>query len=565
MENIKSKILKVLNKKYNNEILDISDFSYPPNEEMGDLSLPCFKLAKELGKNPAELSQILVKELAGDLEDVKSLVATGPYLNFFLDKPLLFKNIFEKLNKENEKFGTNKLEAKKRVMVEFSNLNTHKETHVGHLRNIFFGNSISKILTANGFDVVPVSYINDFGIHVAKTLWAYNEFYKSKLIPRNRGAFLGEIYVRASNELKDNEVGKRMVSFMMKKIESREGEEYKLWKETRLWSIEQLEKIYKELGINIKHVFYESEFINKGIEQVREMKERGILKESEGAIIADLEEYKLGVMVFLRSDGTALYPVADIPLARHKIEEYKLDESIYVVDNRQKLNFKQLFKVLELMGYKQKLVHLDYDSVTLPGGAMSSRNGNTVTYEEFREEALKKAFKGTKEKHEDWPEYKIKEVAEKIIFGAMKFEMLKVGSDQIITFDIDEALRFDGYTAAYLQYTYARIASILRKAGENEMENIDFSLLKEEKEKTLILKISKYSEVVKKAGDTYNPSEIARYLFELAQSLNDYYHSIQILKSGENTKLARLSLIFTVQQILKNGLDLLGVGVMEEM
>jgi len=196
-------------------------------------------------------------------------------------------------------------------------------------------------------------------------------------------------------------------------------------------------------------------------------------------------------MVFMRSDGTALYPVADIPLARYKIEEYKLDESIYVVDNRQKLNFKQLFKVLSLMGYKQKLVHLDYDSVTLPGGAMSSRDGNTVTYDEFKEMAFKKAYAGTKEKHSDWAEYKIKEVSEKIVFGAMKFEMLKVGSDQIITFDIEHALRFDGYTAAYLQYAYARIASILRKAGKLRVDKYNFDLLRENKENNLILKISK--------------------------------------------------------------------------
>ena len=565
MENIKLKILKTLNKKYGKEILDISDFSYPPNEEMGDLSLPCFKLAKELELSPVELSQLLVKELASVFKDVQSLVSVGPYLNFFIDKSSLFEGVFNELGKEKEYFGTNKSGAKKRVMVEFSNLNTHKETHVGHLRNMFYGDSVSKILLANGFDVVPVSYINDFGIHTAKTLWAYNEFYKNKLIPKERGAFLGEVYVRASEELKDNEVGKRMVSFMMKKIESREGEEYELWKETRLWSIEQLENIYEELGINIEHVFYESEFIEKGIKQVKEMKENGVLKESEGAIIADLEKYNLGVMVFMRSDGTALYPVADIPLARHKIEEYKLDESIYVVDNRQKLNFKQLFKVLELMGYKQKLVHLDYDSVTLPGGAMSSRDGNTVTYDDFKTEALEKAYLNTKEKHEDWPEYKIKEVAQKIIFGAMKFEMLKVGSDQIITFDINQALRFDGYTSAYLQYTYARISSILRKADEKEKSKINFDLLKEEKEKTLILKISKYKEALKKAGDTYNPAEIAKYLFELAQSLNDYYHSVQILKSEDDLKQVRLSLVFSVQQILKNGLKLLGIDVMEEM
>jgi len=565
MENIKKEILKIINKKYKKEILDISDFSYPPNEKMGDLSLPCFKLAKELKTNPAELAALLVKELANKFNNIDSLVALGPYLNFFIDKQSLFENIYKNILKNNNTFANNKVGKDKRVMIEFSNLNTHKEVHVGHLRNIFFGDSVSRILSANGYNVFPVSYINDFGIHTAKTLWAYNEFYKRTLIPANRGEFLGKIYIRASKELEKNELGKQMVSFIMKKIESREGPEYELWKETREWSIEQLENIYKELNINIKHVFYENEFIDKGIAQVKEMLVQGILKESEGATIADLSEYNLGVMVFLRSDGTALYPVADIPLARFKIEKYKLDESIYVVDNRQKLNFKQLFKVLELMGYKQKFVHLDYDSVKLPGGAMSSRDGNTVTYDEFKEEALAKTIKETKNKHVDWPEYKIKEVSKKIVFGAMKFEMLKVGTDQIITFDMDEALRFDGYTSAYLQYTYARIASILRKADNFSHKIVDFSLLVNEKEKSLILKVSKYSEIIKKAGQDYNPSEIAKYLFELSQLLNDYYHSINILKGEEKYINPRLSLVYGVQQILKNGLSFLGIEVMEEM
>lgn len=565
MENIKNKILKVLNKKFEKEILSISDFTYPPNNEMGDLSLPCFKLSKELGRTPAEISQSLVKEFKDSLEGVQSLVSAGPYLNFFLDKTKLFKNNYEKLLKEKENFGTSKQKKKKRVMVEFSNLNTHKETHVGHLRNIFYGDAVSRVLKANGFDVIPVSYINDFGVHVAKTIWAYNEFYKRTLVPKNRGAFLGEVYVRAVKELKDNEVGKGMVSFIMKKIESREGEEYRLWQETRQWSIEQLSELYKELGVNIEHTFYESEFIDEGKKQVEKMLAQGILKKSEGAIIADLEEYGLGVMLFIRSDGTALYPVADVPLAKYKIEKYKLDESIYVVDNRQKLNFKQLFKVLELIGYKQKFVHLDYDFVTLPSGAMSSRDGNTVTYEEFKENALKKSFEETKKRHPDWPEYKTKEVSKKIIFGAMKFEMLKVGSDQIITFDIDKAIRFEGYTAAYIQYSYARIASILRKGDDFLGAKIDFSLLKEEKEKNLIIKIAKYEDAIKKSGEDYNPADIAKYLFELSQNLNDYYHSTQIIKSEEEYKKSRLALVYLAQQIIKNGLSLLGVEVMEEM
>jgi arginyl-tRNA synthetase len=451
-------------------------------------------------------------------------------------------------------------------MVEYSNVNTHKEYHVGHLRNVCYGDTVHRILSANGFDSIPVSYINDFGIHVAKTIWAYREFYKKKEPGKNKGEFLGQVYVRAVSELERNDTAKRMVEGIMKQIERRTGQEYDLWQETRQWSIDQFNSIYRELDINFDQVFYESEFIDQGRKEVEKLVKKGVFRVSQGAVIADLEQDKLGVLVVLRSDGTATYPVADIPLTRHKFKKFDLDQAIWVVDVRQSLYFKQLFKIMEHLGVDKEMTHLGFEFVKLPSGMISSRKGNVVTLEELKQEMLKKAVKETKKRHSDWKKEKINTVAARIAVGAMKFEMIKVGANQEITFDIDKALEFTGYTAAYLQYTYARINSILHKAdNRKQITAKDYLKLSEEKEHALILKLAKYPEAVGRAGREYNPSEIAKYLFELAQSFNDYYHSIPVLKAEEKVKQARLMLIGSVNQVIKNGLELLGIDVLEEM
>ncbi len=558
-------IAKKINKIFKKNIVDKSILTYPPISEMGDLSLPCFSLAKQLKKNPHEIAEFLLKELSSFLSNDFSLQVVGPYLNFKFNNKILLK-VLEEISKKKDEYGKNNLGSKKRVMVEYSNVNTHKQYHIGHLRNLCYGDSVCRLLSISGYDVIPVSYINDFGIHIAKTLWAFSEFQKSgKDIGKikNKGEFLGNLYVEATRKLKEQPHFKEVVNFLMKKIESRQGEEYELWKKTREWSIEQFDRIYKEMNINFEHIFYESEFIDRGFKIVKNLLAKRILKKSEGAIIADLEKYGLGVLVVLRSDGTALYPVADIPLAQEKFEKYNLDISIYVVDNRQTLYFKQLFKVLELLGYKQEMVHLAYDFVKLPDGMISSRSGNIITYEELNHKLREKIYKETCSRHPDWSQEKIEKVVNVLSVGTIKFEMLKIGADQIITFDINKALSLDGFTIAYLEYTAARISSILRKASKQK-SYIKEEIQINEKERSLIMVLAKYPEVVKKASKNYNPSEIAKYLFDLSRLFNDYYHQVKILNTNIEREF-RLFLIKSIRQIINNGLKLLGIECLEEM
>lgn len=572
IEKKKSNISGLINKAVGQELIAPSGLVYPPNPKMGDLSLPCFELAKKLKKTPIEtavfLNEKLVMQLSCGYPQFSCVSVIGPYLNFTLNKTELAKAVIKEIEKEKEKYGFNKSGKNKQVMIEFSNANTHKEYHIGHLRNLCYGDAVTRILAANGFKAIPVSYINDFGIHIAKTLWRYLKFYKNKPLPENKGAFLGEIYARSSKELENNPEGKAEVNKMMKKIESRKGEEYRLWQKTRKWSIKQMDKIYKEMRIEFDHIFYESEVINKGRDMVADLHAKRILTKSQGAILVDLKKYDLGVLVFLRSDGTALYPVADLPLALEKFKKYKLDKSIYVVDIRQSLYFKQLFKILEMLGINKEMMHLSYEFVKLPSGMMSSRLGNVITYEELKSLAMAKAVEETKKRHKDWSDKKISQTAWKIVEGAIKFEMLKVGAGQIIVFDVNKALKFAGFTAAYLQYTYARIQSIFRKlqitipSTRDKIQNLKLDELKEQE---LILKLAKYPDAVKLAGEKYDPSEIAKYLSELAGLFNDYYHSVPVLQAEAEIRDARLALINAISQVIANGLDLLGIKVVDEM
>lgn len=566
LEKVKKQIVDTLNKKLGQEGgLILEDLVYPPDAKMCDLSLPCFGLAKELKLAPAAVAADLAKKVKR-IKGVAEIKVAGPYLNFTLDKAVLADNLLKEIGKEEERFGRNKKGAGKKALVEYSNANTHKEYHVGHLRNITFGDSVYRLLNATGHKAIPFSYINDFGGHVAKTIWALEKFFKKEALPENKGFFLGKVYVTASKKLEENPELKSEVSEYMKAIESREGRIYKQWEKTRKWSIASFAQIYKELGVKFKETKYENEFLAEGLKLVDELLAKGILKKSEGAVIADLEQYGLGVLVFLRSDGTALYPVADLPLAKAKFDKYQLDKSIYVVDIRQSQYFKQLFKVLELLGYKQEMVHLGYDFVTLPSGMMSSRSGNVITYEELKQQLLDNARKSTKEKHPEWTAERVEGTAWKLAIGAIKFEMLKVGRDKTITFEIEKALRFDGFTSAYLQYTIARISSIIRKSGAMIHESpISGAKLTHAKEQALVMQLAKYPEVVTKAGETYDPSEIAKYIFELAQSLNDYYHEVPILKSEADLAESRLALIAAVKQVIENGMGLLGIEAVEEM
>lgn len=563
LEQLKHELAQAINNILKQEVVTASLFAVPPDTAMGDLSLPCFGLAKELKLSPALIAEKIAEQLV--LPVVKTVTIAGPYVNFQFSEQITEKIVKEILKKTTH-YGQTTLGKKKRVMLEYANGNTHKEYHVGHLRNIAFGDAVNRILAFNGYTSIPVSYINDFGIHVAKTLWHYIQT-KPAIPKNNKGYFLGNLYAEATAAIEAYPEKKKEVGEIMKAIESRAGDIYTLWKKTRQWSLDQFKEVNKELHVKFVTTFYESDFIAEGLKVVQQLIKKGILIKSEGAIIANLEDYNLGVLVVIRSDGTALYPVADLALTDYKVKKYKLDTSLWVVDIRQGQYLHQLFKVLELSGLQAELAHLPYEFVKLPSGMMSSRSGNIIAYEDLKVEALKRTEIEIKKRHAEWSVSKIKKVAEVLAFGALKFEMVKVNGEKVITFDMDTALRFEGYTAAYVQYTYARIQSLVRKAKTRQAKLLRNVIAKDleveqiiNKEKNIALVLGRFSSIIMIAGQTYQPSEIARYLYELAQVFNEYYHAVPIVQNKQ-----RLALATAVGNVLKTGLDLLGVKVIEEM
>ena len=575
------KLLKFmdLNLKIKNEIVKLlakqkikikpGDLEVPPSPEMGDLGLPCFNLAKKLKKSPAEVAKDLASKIkvSGAVVNIKSL---GSYLNFLIDTSRVGEIAIQEILKQKNKYGQNKIGKGQKVMIEYSQPNTHKEFHIGHLRNVCIGSALVNIYKNCSYKVIAANYFGDTGAHVAKTLWYLQNYINETDIPtdkKERGEFLGNAYTRAVAELTEHPEFKEKAQEFLMKLERGDQEITRLWKQTRQWSLDLFTEIYKELNVKFDALFYESEEEKAGKKMLTQLLKYPFIKKSEGAIIADLQKENLGVLVLLRKDGTALYGIKDIPLAVKKFKKYKVIKSLYVVDTRQKQYLQQIFKILELMGYKKEMIHVPYEFVQLKSGIISSRTGNVVTYEEVKEAALNKVIEETKSRHTDWPEAKVREISQKIVIAALKFGMLKNGNDKVITFDIEESLETQGFTGPYLQYTLARLNSILKKSPSNKLikTKIDYKNLATNIEKQLIKQLAQYPLAVAEVLKTNDPANLAQYLYNLAQNFNAFYHELPVLKAEPEIKNARLNLILGIKQVLENGFNTLGLPRLEQM
>ncbi len=564
IDKIKGQILEQIAHAIDRDLSNAKiDFEVPPNPEMGDLAVPCFYFAKLIGRSPNQIAQE-IKEAIPTGGIIKSIQNVGPYLNFFLDASVLSRMILPGVLKEKEDYGQLNI-SHDQIMIEYSQPNTHKEFHIGHSRNVFLGGSLINLFRFCGYKVTAVNYLGDIGSHVAKCLWALDKFHSHDELPENKGKYLGQIYTEAVQKIEANPEYKKEADEVLQKLESGDKKWMTLWQKTRKWSLDQFNYIYKLIGAEFDDVFYESEVEKPGKKVVADLLARGIAEKSQGATIIDLEKYNLKQFLLLKSDGSSLYSTKDIALAQLKFKKYKkIKESLVVVDSRQSFYFQQLFQTLKIMGFNEKLVHVPYEFVTLKEGAMASRAGNAVLFEDFYNEVVTRAISETSKRHTDWTEKKIKTTAQKIALAAIKFNMLKVGNNSVITFDIEEALSFDGYSGPYIQYTCSRINSLLKK-GKNAYSGAEYAKLNQEIEKTLMLKIADFSVEVKKAIEELEPSVIAKYLFELSRIFSNFYQKVPILSAEADTKRARLALCFATGQTLKNGLKLLGIESLKEM
>lgn len=566
----KKPLSELLNKELNIENAE-KLISIPPNQELGDLAFPCFSFAKELKKAPAQIASDLATKISENLPSfLQEVKAEGPFLNFFINREELAKNILIEAVKEDYGKG----DSKRKVMVEYSQPNTHKAFHVGHLRGTSMGEALARILKHAGNEVVEVNYMGDTGMHIAKWLWYYNKHYQGVSPNSARDKWIASIYVGAVKELVENkkelEEGKSVenyqdaVDMYNKLIDERSPEIFDLWQKTRQWSLDEFNVIYDDLQAHFDHFFFESEVEGPAKEIVLKMKEEGIAKESEGAIIMDLEEYKLGVWVLLRKDGTALYSAKDIALADTKFKKYNVEESIYVVGNAQEMHMKQLFKTLELMKFKNadKCFHLGYDEVRFPEGKMSSRSGNNVLYSDLKKQVVDYAKEQISSRRDDWDQNKIEEVAKQVAICAMKFEMIARDNNKNIIFELEKVCNFEGDTGPYVQYTHARCNSILRKANYKEQDT-NYDLLTEPIEIELVKKLGDFPSIIESINKSKIPGELARYALELCKIFNRFYHECKVIGTKEES--LRLKIVDATRNVLEKSLNLLGIDAPKEM
>jgi arginyl-tRNA synthetase len=531
----------------------------PKDSSLGDFAFPCFALSKTMKKSPIHIAEELAKKI--DKNGFDKVEANGPYINFFLDSKKTALELIQRISKEKKKYGHNLSGKGKTFMMEFSQPNTHKAFHVGHIRGTTLGESIARVREANGYKVIRANYSGDTGMHIAKWLWAYTKFHADEEIQNNESWF-AKIYVEAIQKLEGNEIGENEVLTINKKLdEGKDAKLQKLWKNTRTKSINAWKEIYSDLDVKFDEHYFESDVEEKGKKISLDLVKKGIAEISDGATIINLKERGLGVWVLLRRDGTVLYSAKDLALAEEKFKKYNMDESLIITSVEQNLHFQQLKRTLELMDFpnNNKYNHIGYESVRLPEGKMSSRTGNNILYADFRDELIS-AAKEEISKRNEIKTNEANERAHSIAIAAIKYSMLKQDTNKVIIFNKEEAIRFEGDTGPYLLYSLARANSILAKSKINKTFKVH-SL--QTHERVLLNELMHFPDLVADISKTFNVNGMAHYSYNLAQKFNEFYHACQVIGSKEEE--FRLALVSSFIQVMQNALYLLGIPTIEKM
>ena len=549
----------------------------PPKPEMGDLAFPLFGFAKVFHSSPNQIVSMLHERLI-QREDINadSILPAGPYLNVKIDVSDLAKRVYEDMSQTKDTYGHTSYLKGKRIMVEFSCPNTNKPLHLGHLRNDAIGESVSSILKANGAEVQKVNLINNRGVHICKSMLAYQKFSNGET-PESANVkgdhLVGKYYVRFAQWEKEDPTATTQAQQMLKKWENGDEEVLELWNKMNGWTIDGVEETYKKTGVSFDSYYYESDTYTLGKDNVLRGLEDGVFyKEEDGSVWIDLEEINLDKKVVLRKDGTSLYLTQDIGTAIQRHEKWPFDSLIYVVASEQAYHFKVLFYVLEKLGYTwaKDLHHLSYGMVNLPDGKMKSREGTVVDADDLvasltelaKQEIIGKA---REEMVED-----VDKVSASIALGALNYYLLQTTTTKDMVFSPDESISFSGNTGPYLQYMGARISSMLRKWDEmkDDFEKIEFdpSQLSLQEERELIKQIALFPSLVLEGAKEYNPSVITSYLYDLSRLFSRYYHDHAVLKAPNQVTIkARITLVEMVLQVLKNAYALVGIPFLESM
>lgn len=551
------------------DINDIVNFmEVPAKPEMGDYAFPCFRLAKTMRKAP----NMIAADICSKIENngmFSKIEPVAAYINFFTDKSVYAAEVMKNIAESGEAYGSSEDGKGKTIVIDYSSPNIAKPFHVGHLRSTVIGSALYKIFEKMGYKCVGVNHLGDWGTQFGKLIEAYKLWGSKEEVEEKGISELTSIYVKFHEEAeKDPALDDRARAWFVK-MQDGDEEALTLWKWFYDISIKEFERVYEKLGVKFDYYTGESFYNDKMAAVVDELKEKKLLTESNGAMIVDLEDAKMPPCLIIRTDGGTLYATRDITAAIYRKKTYDFDKCIYVTAIDQNLHFAQWFKVIEKMGYdwSKNLVHVPFGLVSLEDGKLSTRKGKVVLMEDLLDEAVKKTMGIINDKNPDLPDKE--EVAKEVGIGAVIFDDLYNGRIKDIVFSWDRMLNFDGETGPYVQYTHARACSVLKKAGyvENKesLTDIDYSVLTDDASVDVCKMLEGYSDKIKEAASRYEPSVIARYLVDLSQAFNKFYHDNVILTDDEKVRNARLAVVDAVRLVIKSGLEILGIKAPERM
>ncbi len=546
-----------------------SYITVPPAGDMGDFALPCFRFAKILRKPPAAIAEDVKNSFVTD-SVVCGVSAVNGYLNFKIDRSSFVTETLKKIAAEGDKYGASDMGKGKTICIDYSSINIAKPFHIGHLSTTVLGGALYRILSFLGYKTVGINHLGDYGTQFGKLISAYKRWGDKETVQKGGIRALNELYVRFHREAEEHPEYDDEARAYFKKIEEKDAECLELFHWFKELTLKDVQKIYDLLDIRFDSYAGESFYTDKMQPVVDELKEKGLLVESQGAQVVKLDEYGMPPCMILKSDGTSLYATRDMAAAIYRKKTYDFYKCLYVVAYQQNLHFRQFFKVLELMGkeWAKDLVHVAYGMVSLEEGTMSTRKGNVVFLEDVISRCIEKAYEIISEKNPALQGEEKQKIASQVGVGAVIFGALYNSKIKDIVFSYDKVLNFDGETSVYVQYTCARAKSVLQKAKEQNIAcgdyRVDFEL--NEAETDLAKALEKFPDTVKEAAEKYEPSFIARYAVDLSQKFNKFYFDCKILSAeDENRKHFRLALTAAAAQALKNAFALLGISMPDRM
>lgn len=536
----------------------------PPSYDMGDYAFPVFRLAKAFRKAPPMIAEELASKF-GENQFFERIENKGPYLNFFINKDKLTEVTLNEVKEKGTKYGSSDMGNGKTVIVEYSSPNIAKPFHIGHIRTTVIGNSLYKIYKFLGFNTIAINHLGDYGTQFGMLISAYKKWGDRGVIEADPINELLKLYVRFNAEAEENGELRDEARYWFKELENGNEEAYKLWEWIREISLKEFNKVYDMLNIKFDSYAGESFYSDKMPAVIEELKEKGLMKESEGAYLVDLEEYGMPPALIMKSDGSTLYTTRDIAAAFYRKKTYDFYKNIYVVASQQNLHFKAWMKVIELMGYEwaKDCIHIPFGMVSLEDGTLSTRKGRVVFLEDVLNTAIKNTLNIINERN---PKLENKEeVAKQVGIGAVIFQELFNQRIKDYVFSWDRTLSFEGETGPYVQYTHARINSLLERGEFNVGDNVDYSLLNTEEEINITRLLYDFPKIAIDAMEKNEPYFITRHIVEIAKAYNKFYNSCPIITNDEELKKARLMLSFATKTVLKTGLDLLGMEAPERM